>query len=772
MKKKRLWTAAAAICFTVAIAALFIRGPLKGNLFGRQGMAAFAETLLFFAGLTAAFHAPIKKEARLAGAGLVFLAVTWCHQVFLPFLLSGAWFFGLLLLGGRIRQFSAGMGAKKDVSGRKSREEDSFFQALIMDFILGSGAWISITCLLSAFRFGGLSRMRLLAAALVLVLSAEKLVSLRPLGKPCAGRSGRPRISWGSWEYFFLAIAGTMVLLQLARLNLQPDYDSLHYGLRSQYVLDNGNGIYENLGNINLVYTYPKGFEILTFPLSGTNTYGYVLCFNVWLTILVLVLAGGLAAQLSGSGKKGMGAAAFLSLVPGVMNMAVTAKSDTATLACQLCILCSGAGLALEEETGQKQRWFACGVGSCFLSFAMKPTALVFSTISAFACMGYLLAKGEGRTKRFWKFQGGERACLLALGLLGLGAWAGTWIRTYRMTGVPATSVFTSVWERLGFKVRWPYAFSAIPDQGLELGAAESLRFLAGRLFCILFAPVGEDMSHVMIAWGSSLLILWLLAWILWGREWKRQIKGSIREKAAGCVFCAFAAVGCFSLASIYLLWQVDGNYFMLFYALAAVFGTLAMGAVPGNLYGKGMVFSFLFQVMVALSANWAGTVGFTPLQIRHKGYQNHRQLLYEEMCGKGNQAIWNILASDPTNRVLAVGEHPEVLQFPCNVQSYYDLTGSGGNVRLVKTLDDVKAFLRFAGIKYLYVQAGFLEEGTRCYDVVRYLAEDGSLADIRYEYGNMLAVVDLDGMYDTDIEKAAREFYQNIKLNENGGIR
>ena len=102
-------------------------------------------------------------------------------------------------------------------------------------------------------------------------------------------------------EEVFCAVMLTMIFVQLARINLMPDYDSLHYGLRSHYILDAGSGIYENLGNINLVYTYPKGWEILSFPLSGTVTYGYQLCFSLWMAVLVLVLSGGRRQQEDGA---------------------------------------------------------------------------------------------------------------------------------------------------------------------------------------------------------------------------------------------------------------------------------------------------------------------------------------------------------------------------------------------------------------------------------------------------------------------------------------
>ena len=42
-----------------------------------------------------------------------------------------------------------------------------------------------------------------------------------------------------------IALMFAMILLQAGRMNICADYDSLHYGLRNEYVLDNGGGIYE-----------------------------------------------------------------------------------------------------------------------------------------------------------------------------------------------------------------------------------------------------------------------------------------------------------------------------------------------------------------------------------------------------------------------------------------------------------------------------------------------------------------------------------------------
>lgn len=58
-------------------------------------------------------------------------------------------------------------------------------------------------------------------------------------------------------------------------MNICADYDSLHYGLRNEYVLDNGGGIYENLGMVKVCTPIQKGLETLLLPISGLPSYGF-----------------------------------------------------------------------------------------------------------------------------------------------------------------------------------------------------------------------------------------------------------------------------------------------------------------------------------------------------------------------------------------------------------------------------------------------------------------------------------------------------------------
>ena len=818
-----------AVCLASGMGAFFSSSPMKEKLFGSEGRQMLGETLLIFAGQIFFFYPPKwflrrlprgrERTVRAAGVMTWLGLGLWCHQILIPFLAAGCWLAGLLLFGDVIFRHSV-----------LKEKMDSVYFRLLADFLMGSGCWICLVCVLSAFRIGGVSRMRGIAAVLVFAAALEAGVEMRcravsggkagrrvkkPKGaegfkgagqflkeadrfngaerflKKAGSFNGAERFlkkagSFNRAEKLFLAVILTMVFVQLARINLMPDYDSLHYGLRSHYILDAGHGIYEDLGNIHLVYTYSKGWEVLSFPLSGTITYGFQLCFNLWMAVLVVVLSGGLVFRISRRRTTGLFCGMLISLIPGIMNMGITAKSDLLTLVCQLCILWAAVEIFKTSQTEEKSGWFGIALGACLFSFALKPTSLVFSSLLALGCLGTLIISKEfGRLKRF-----SALTVLLMPAVPCAGALAGMWVRTWRMTGVLTTSVFTSIWEKLGFSVKWPYAFSSIPNEGMQMGVWESISFLLKRLLGVLFAPTGDDMFHVRLAWGSSIVFLGLAAWMFWGMG---------KEKEKRCLKVSIIVLGLFNLLSLYLLWQVDGNYYMLFYVLAAMAGSFSLenagfwGREDNRCQSReregngcrnqelscsmaclvSLVFAgfVLVQTGLILGTNWAGTKGFTPIKLLHGGVVNHQQERYAEKCASGNREIWHILSENPGTRVIAAGEHPMVLQFPCNVQSYYDVTGSGGNVRLVKTLEDFKAFLRFAETEYIYVEAGYLEEGSRVYDVVRYLIEEGSLVQLYFEEGNMLGKVNLDGKLPSDPEGEAEAFYQQIgmKVLENG---
>lgn len=197
-----------------------------------------------------------------------------------------------------------------------------------------------------------------------------------------------------------LAFFFAMVLLQAGRMNICADYDSLHYGLRSEYILNDGGGIYEDLGSVNVVYTYSKGLEILLLPISGLPSYSFFLSAQLWMTVGLLLTAGKIAG-LFVNRRHGFLCLALLASVPGIMNMSVTAKTDSATALFQLIMIY----FLLLYIRRQKTYWLVLAGNAFFMTMVLKPTALVFSTIvggTAFLCMVFRSVCGSsGRSPVF-----------------------------------------------------------------------------------------------------------------------------------------------------------------------------------------------------------------------------------------------------------------------------------------------------------------------------------------------------------------------------------
>ena len=106
----------------------------------------------------------------------------------------------------------------------------------------------------------------------------------QPSDAPSCGRS-HPGSS------AMLAAILALLLLQAGRMNLAVDFDSIWYGVRSHVMLNSGNGIYENLGTLGVVYTYPKGWEVLGLPLAGLPSYSFSISMNRWMGALTLFAA-------------------------------------------------------------------------------------------------------------------------------------------------------------------------------------------------------------------------------------------------------------------------------------------------------------------------------------------------------------------------------------------------------------------------------------------------------------------------------------------------
>ena len=591
-----------------------------------------------------------------------------------------------------------------------------------------------------------------------------------------------------------LVFALPFFILQMNRSNVALDYDSLRYGLRSAYVLF-PEGFFSAHGQINSVYSYPKGLELLTYPLNYLPGYGFLLSFSLW-TYLALALVFGLLLFHFQKNRKKLyiGILCFF-LLSSVGNMSLTMKTDLFTLLLQLSAL----------------YFFLKGkrLQSCFLlffSYSFKPTAVVFSTLLGIVFLIIMLLEcfGKRSTKANTKENININAntginsntnpntiqakrekwtselpfVLFSLVYTGL-----ITLRTFLITGLPFSTTFTGIFKAIGFHVNWPYNLDAHVDYSGELSLSESTFSFFRRLFSFLFYPVGEDMEHVAIAWSGVLFPLILLFGIwqcfsigrkclsgrnslaggnnlpgknlpgknsLLGRNSLPGREAFLRRESGEAslwdylpLALSFLVIMAFSLLSFVMLWQIDGNYYILWESLALLL-CFSMGSASEissqeeNARGsklsafllKAFAFSpfYLAAFLTTITTSWAGAVGFTPIDLANKGYYDHALVELENQGEKGSLPAFSEMAKNPRYHVLAFAETPECYRIPCNVQSITDVEGSGGSPGLYDSPLYFAWFLKWSGTDYVYLEQSFLhdEREERAREMLLQMAEEG----------------------------------------------
>ena len=538
-------------------------------------------------------------------------------------------------------------------------------------------------------------------------------------------------------ELFFIL---PFLYIQISRSNIALDYDSLRYGLRSAYILFSPpdsvatgvfallKGFFNSHGLLNAVYSYPKGLEALTAPLSFLPGYGFLLAFQIWI-YLALGFTLFLLARKSNS-KSTVGVFLLFFFFPSIGNMAVTVKTDNITLLLQVLSLYFYA-------KGERKN----SLSMLILSYSFKPTAVVFSTLiliglfwdslfrrnsKDFFYEGKIVERGS--VVQHFTLLGSRKEGSTALLLFALLFTFLITLRTYLITGLPFSTTFTGIFKAVGFSVKWPFNLDAHVDYSGEKAGVEIFLSFLRRVFSFLFYPVGEDMAHVSIAWSGVLfpgLLFFAFKNAIYGTFLKRKkyaVQGDggseCEGKNSSYLRLVFLLISFFSFLSFFMLWQIDGNYYSLWECLALL---LALSSPIGSekscsfresRWIKGIFpLVYLNSVFITLVTSWAGAVGFTPIDPVNKGYYDHFSVEMEKQAERGSLPLFLKMAENSRNHILAVAETPECYWIPAVVESITDVEGSGGSPGLYDDPLYFAWFLKWAKTDYIYIEKSFLEE-------------------------------------------------------------
>ena len=622
---------------------------------------------------------------------------------------------------------------------RKKYKEESNMTRMLNSFVIGSLFYIISVCIMSALHIASIEVLRvytLLLAALTIVLylwlRIFKVIEIKPdyiFEEEFVKLRGKNYFCVGT------AIMLSALLLQLGRINIALDYDSLRYGLRSLSVLIGNTGIYDKLGTVNDVYVYPKGLEILTLALNNEITFGFVLSFNYICAILMLICVYEIITVCTESINKAWFGVVLVSVTPAVMNMSISAKTDMITLLMQLV---SVLNICLYIKN-KKNFYIIFALTALLASLIYKPTSLLFSFGIGVANLIYLffehiLNKNNPERVKDKKSFNVSFIYLLAFPLL---ATVFVYARTYMLTGHIITSVYSSVWYKLGIQTKYPYTIGIYKSGGMNMSSGESVDMLY-RLFQLFIAPTKE--VHIYIA--SPTVLIAVLAGVSIILSVRFLFKKNNNKEIFAYIAVLLAADALVSLLSLFILNQIDGNYFILLFTLIITTTCFLVERDSIKYLFRGLLPCIVFAFFITGLTNWAGVSGLSDT-IKDGStfgiYNHHNKFLDRDLKEKKEFAdAYEDLKELGNPRTLLLSDDDSLSALGLDIRTYTDITGSGGNPAVVKTLDHFKKYLDYAQIKYICVDKEYLKDRQRASDVVKYMYEEGS-TKVYKKYGDVV---------------------------------
>ena len=688
----------------------------------------FIEHFLLFIGFYLIFRVVKSKSIIVFTVSFISGTYLYLHQAAMALIIVFIYVKALIWLGEILLLFI-----------RKKNKEESNITRILNSFVIGSLFYIISVCIMSALHIASIEVIRvytLLLAALTIVLYLWlRIFKVIEIKSDSIFEEEFVKLSGKNYFCVGTAIMLSALLLQLGRINIALDYDSLRYGLRSLSVLIGNTGIYDKLGTVNDVYVYPKGLEILTLALNNKITFGFVLSFNYICAILMLICVYEIIAVCTESINKAWLGVVLVSVTPAVMNMSISAKTDMITLLMQLV---SVLNICLYIKN-RRNFYIIFALTALLASIIYKPTSLLFSFGIGAANLIYLffehiLNKNNSERVKDKKSFDISFIYLLAFPLLAI---VFVYARTYMLTGHIITSVYSSVWYKLGIQTKYPYTIGIYKSGGMNMSSGESVDMIY-RLFQLFIAPTKE--VHIYIA--SPTVLIAVLAGVSIILFVRFLFKKNNNKEIFAYIAVLLAADALVSLISLFILNQIDGNYFILLFTMIITVTCFLVERDSLKYLFRGMLPCIVFAFFITGLTNWAGVRGLS--KTINDGstfgiYNHHNKFLDRDLKERKEFAdAYEDLKALGNPRTLLLSDDDSLSALGLDIRTYTDITGSGGNPAVVKTLDHFKRYLDYAQIKYICVDKEYLKDRQRASDVVKYMYEEGS-TKIYKKYGDVV---------------------------------
>ena len=514
----------------------------------------FVEHFLLFIGFYLIFRLVKRKGIIIFTVSFISGTYLYLHQAATALIIVFIYVKALIWLGDILLLFI-----------RKKYKEESNITRMLNSFVIGSLFYIISVCIMSALHIASIEVLRvytLLLTALTIVLylwlRIFKVIEIKPdsiFEEEFVKLSGKNYFCVGT------AVMLSALLLQLGRINIALDYDSLRYGLRSLSVLIGNTGIYDKLGTVNDVYVYPKGLEILTLALNNEITFGFVLSFNYICAILMLICVYEIITVCTESINKAWLGVVLVSVTPAVMNMSISAKTDIITLLMQLV---SVLNICLYIKN-RRNLYIIFALTALLASIIYKPTSLLFSFGIGVANLIYLFFEhilNKNKPERVKDKKSFDVSFIYQLAFPLLVA-VFVYARTYMLTGHIITSVYSSVWYKLGIQTKYPYTIGIYKSGGMNMSSGESVDMIY-RLFQLFIAPTKE--VHIYIA--SPTVLIAVSAGVSIILSVRFLFKKNNNKEIFAYIAVLLVVDALVSLISLFILNQIDGNYFILLFTL------------------------------------------------------------------------------------------------------------------------------------------------------------------------------------------------------------